>query len=374
MSTSIFKRLSAVLSVALIVAGSSSRADVADEGWGDMGYSKASAEVEAIPSSIDGDKVEPSPEALRANSVTTTQSSAESGEQVIASEESAAPVVDNDVVDNGARPLDRDNEAAARAETQAKADARAKELNSKKIASKPAKNPATGRNEPRSFGNISTARNTYGVETEENPGVQFYVSPFGGVTSVMGNTTVDVNPKYALGAQAGLLLTSNFLLNLGFTYSEQSLSAPRINNTRGTIPATQDVFGLKSSHIEAGGRLFFLGREARIRPFFGGGFGWAKNYVNYNTANLQALGYQPQYVQDYTLSQFDGFGELGAEVAITRAIVATASFRLRGVLGVSTSADDAASAVNYDTAKIAAGSSLSRSASYTVGAGVGIYF
>jgi hypothetical protein len=77
------------------------------------------------------------------------------------------------------------------------------------------------------------------------------------------------------------------------------------------------------------------------------------------------------------INQFDGYGELGAEVAITRAFVIHGSFRFRGVLGMTSSVNSSeatASGEGFDNDKLAVGNSIGRNASYTVGAGLGLYF
>jgi hypothetical protein len=343
---------------------------LADEGWGDLGYSKTEAQVEAIPNSLDLESVgsgespvEPSPEALAASGVTSAS--------IVTSENltEASAVSNSDSV--AVSQVLPDHEALARQETLE----RSQQGLNKGSNREPKKSREEGRpsGSSRTFGNISTLKNSHGVMTQEAPPVQFYIAPFGGVSTIVGNTTVDASSRFAVGGQAGFLLSSNFLLNIAYTYSEHSLSGPRTGNTI-VFGAPQDVYRLKTNHLELGGRLFFLGRESRVRPFFGGGMGWGKSYLNYSTANLQALGYQPGFVKDFTLNQFDAFGELGAEVAITRAISVHAAFRLRGVLGTTTSANSDLDAASYDAAKLAVGNSLRQTASYTLGAGLGIYF
>jgi hypothetical protein len=240
---------------------------------------------------------------------------------------------------------------------------------------KAAKAPTTAE-KPSSFDNISTVRNTYGVNTEEKASLKVYLAPFAGMSSLTGNTTADATPRYAAGANVGLLISSNMMLDASYTYSEQNLSNPRYNTTSGILLGTgvANVFGLKQNAFDAGVKLFFLGRESRFRPFFGGGMGYTKSYLNYTANYQQALGNQAQYLNDFVTNQITGFGEIGAEFAFTRSIVATAMFKLNGVFSSNTSASDASTTQNYDASKLEVGNSLSRTASYTVGAGVGIYF
>jgi outer membrane protein W len=230
--------------------------------------------------------------------------------------------------------------------------------------------PVEKRSSRSSVTNISTVRNTYGVMTEEKPGLKLYAAPFGGISSVVGNATADASARYALGATVGLLVSSNMMIEVGYTYSEQNLSNPRSSTLGAFVGAgTTDVFALKQNSFDAGVKLFFLGRESRFRPFFGGGMGYSKSYLNYTPNYQLVLGNQPQYASDFVTNQYTGFGEVGAEFAFTKAVVATAMFKLNGVLSSNTTNPNAT-----DSIKGTVGDSLSRTASYTVGAGVGIYF
>ena len=221
----------------------------------------------------------------------------------------------------------------------------------------------------RSATDISTVQNTYGVETQENAPVKFYAAPFAGMTSAFGNTTTNVTPGYAAGLGAGFLLSSSFMIDASFTHGEQNMSGPLNQTTSGVVPS--NVFNLKQNGFDAGARLFFLGRESRIRPFFGAGGAYVRSTLNYNSAFQTGT---PQALADFNLTQVNAYGELGAEVAITKSIVATAMFKVNGVMSSTTSAQDATTAANYTSDKVTVGNSLSQSATYTIGAGLGIYF
>jgi len=223
-----------------------------------------------------------------------------------------------------------------------------------------------------SFSNItkiSTAQNTFGVETVEKTGLKLYISPVAGLTSVMGNGTVDVIPQYAFGGRAGLLVSDNVMVEGGFTYSVMNTSTP-INLYMGGQPS--DVFALKQSVIDGGAKIFFLGREHRFRPFIGGGIAYANSSLNYTPAYSSFF---PSLTDDYKIKQLQGLGQVGAEIAITRGIVATAAFKLNGVLSTSTqSISNASTATGLEAGKVQAGDSLSHSATYTGTVGMGVYF
>lgn len=226
----------------------------------------------------------------------------------------------------------------------------------------------------KSLPSISTIRNSSGVMTEERSPLRIYVAPIGGIASVVGNDTADVSPQYALGGSLGLLVSNNMLIEANYLYNQQDFSNPRINTTSGIIlTGMGSAFTLKQSVFSGGAKLFVLGRESRIRPYLGGGIAYARGNLNYTSTYLQFLGGQSQYLTDFTLNQWDGYGELGAEIAITQKVVALMSFKLNGVLSSKTS-NDSQTNLSIDPSKSDVGNSLSRSASYLLGAGVGIYF
>ena len=215
---------------------------------------------------------------------------------------------------------------------------------------------------------ISTAQNTFGVETVEKPGLKLFLSPVAGLSSILGNGTVDVTPQYAFGGRAGLLISDNMMVEGGYTYSLINTSAP-INFLMGS--ASTNMFDLKQSSFDAGAKFFFLGRESRFRPFIGGGLAFSNSTLNFTQTYNSMLG----LTDDYKIKQFQGIGQLGAEIAITRGIVATAAFRFNGILSSSVqSIKNASTATGLEANKIQAGESLSRSASYTGSVGVGVYF
>ena len=298
----------------------------APESWGDLGYTHpASADVQVIPESA--------PEPV-ANAAVDTDA------REVPSTAEATQVV-------------KEEPSAPRAVTPADVNI-ASDLSSS----------SSSRSSSNSHSNISTVENTYGVMTEEKPPIQLFAAPFAGFTSSVGNTTVQTSPLYAAGATLGLLISGNIMINASFTHSEQGLSYPNLNAGFANTSVSTDVFRMKTNEFDAGARLFFLGRESKLRPFFGAGMGYGSVAINYDA--FQPIG---GMTSDYTINQFKGFGELGAEFAFTRAIVAMATFKLDGVLSNSSNAD-----ANTDQQKLIAGTSLSSTSTYTVGVGVGFYF
>ncbi len=231
------------------------------------------------------------------------------------------------------------------------------------------KPPVPSRPAANSITKISTQRNTYGVETVEKPGLKLFLSPIAGLTSVTGNETVNVAPQYTYGGRVGLLVSDNMMIESGYTHALMNTSVP-LNGISG-IPAS-DVFALKQNTVDAGAKFFFLGRESRFRPFVGGAFAYSTSTLNYTPAYAALMG----STNDFKMKQLQGMGQIGAEVAITRGIVATAAFKLNGILSNSGDNTDASILTpnSLENSKSQAGSSLSHSATYTASVGVGVYF
>ena len=155
-----------------------------------------------------------------------------------------------------------------------------------------------------------------------------------------------------------------------FTHAQTNFSNPAVNST-GVNMIGGNVYQLTQNMITGGGRFFVLGRESRIRPFIGGGVGYSSGTLDYTSTYTALLGNQSQYVNDLSVNEFLAYGEVGAEVAITKAIVASASFQVNGPLS---STVGGGSGANTDATRQNVANSISQTASYTVAAGVGFYF
>lgn len=215
---------------------------------------------------------------------------------------------------------------------------------------------------------ISTSKNTYGVETVENPGIKIYLSPYAGLTSLLGNTTVNVSPQYTFGGRLGFLISGNLMFDGGYSLSSINTSAP-ITYSLGYQP--DNVFELRQSTVDAGVKLFFLGRESRLRPFVGASLGLANSKFNYTNTYRMMMG----NLEDLQIKQFQAMGQLGAEFAITKALVATASFNVNGILSSSTKTTlNESTASGLEASRLQAGNSLSHSSSYMGSVGLGMYF
>jgi hypothetical protein len=105
-----------------------------------------------------------------------------------------------------------------------------------------------------------------------------------------------------------------------------------------------------------GGRVFPFGRTAGLEPFLSGGFHWI-------SGTLETPGYQSRW------EGREGFGGAGLWYSWERLLSAWLDFRFHSGDKGSDSNTVPGSPVAWDSAL-----NLSRSASWSVGAGVGIYF
>ena len=91
--------------------------------------------------------------------------------------------------------------------------------------------------------------------------------------------------------------------------------------------------------FDAGVKLYLLDRDSAVRPFIGGGGGYAKSYINYNSQiinNLNAMGLgNSNLASDYDVSQFLGYAEAGANVQMNKSISIGLMFRYYEVLSSS---------------------------------------
>jgi outer membrane protein W len=316
--------------VALAMISVKANAATAESEWGDMGY--------AHPAET---QVEPIPMAMTDAPAPANHARVENDNDEIASTISSAELMESEP--KAAAPLEE-------------------------VEVKPAK-------KSKSITDISTVQNTYGVETEERQSISVYAAPFAGVTSMVGNDAADSSPQYTAGGTVGLLISNNMLVDASFTHAETAFSNPRTNSAQNVyyVP-NANLMTMKQNSVSGGARFFILGRESRIRPFLGAGVSYTKGTLAYSGGYATAVANQSQFSKELDISEYQGFGELGAEVAITKNIAASVSFAMSGILSGSTSANDTVSANSYDPTRQDVANSVSRTASYCVAAGLGIYF
>jgi hypothetical protein len=221
------------------------------------------------------------------------------------------------------------------------------------------------------------SESTYGVETIESDPIQFYLAPSIGSAFLVGNHLVDSNSRPSLSVRGGVLLTEQILATIGFERRSTDLLNPRTQNPINFANALGSngsaLFNYEQTSLDVGVELFILGREKRFRPFIGGSMGYRSGNLNYSQAALAALGNASFFDANYSIKQVFGSAHLGAEFAITKAIVITTQFAFEGVFGA-TGSDNESGASKFDPTKAEVANSLSKSLAYSLTVGMGLYF
>jgi hypothetical protein len=346
----------ALIAIMVLSLGSMKFAHASDAGedWGNQGYTQPAPSVEAMPDSLNE---EMSSAETGASEVEATKAKPQMLASATSSAQMAAPEAPSSVTSesmstHSGAPEDRgDFNSEAKMEHYNPAD------DSSGVTTKTTSSHGAS--------NISSVKNTYGVMTEQNDAPKLYVAPYAGVDMFFGNQTVNTTPRYSAGASAGVLLSNFMIVNLSFTHSEQDVSNPIL--VVGQNPGVSNAFGSSQNSFDAGAKVFFLGRESRLRPFIGGGVGFSQIAITGNASYGLSS-------STYNINQVNAYGELGAEFAITRAIVANAEFKMDGVMSNSGSMDSSNSGNSNDANLATVGNSLSHAANYSFSAGLGFYF
>ncbi|NDG85772.1 MAG: hypothetical protein EBX52_12150 [Proteobacteria bacterium] len=209
-----------------------------------------------------------------------------------------------------------------------------------------------------------SVESTFGVLTEEEPGIRFYGAPVIGVQGWSGIPGYEGVPGACVGGEAGVLVSDRLLFDLIFTRGSETWVPLDFNRSSAGWEWQENRLGV-------GARLFVFGRDSSIRPYLGGGFGWSRGSIG-----LAVPVFQPQEgsLEELTFDRFSGFGELGAEMALGGGFVALVRFDLGGTLLSGGPRMPGGTRVGSASSSLGVGNSVSRSTTYLLGAGVGIYF
>ena len=161
---------------------------------------------------------------------------------------------------------------------------------------------------------------------------RFRLAPRIGMTSI-GSDFYDIKSSLSLGIGAEMDISDNFGINLAYTYSKFDIGLAAGNpfygyGTYGGYGGSQLQY--HQNLFELTGRLYLLPRESMFRAFVGGGIGYNTGYINYRSG----YAYYSQYNQtnDYTLSQFVGVLEAGADVKVASSVSIGALFKYNPIL------------------------------------------
>lgn len=173
------------------------------------------------------------------------------------------------------------------------------------------------------------------------------LQPRVGVGGINGNAGFEVRPRYSAGINASVASSNHVSFELGYTYSEYGLALASTNpfviqqqyyaNQYGYAQPTYEAQAMKQNVVDAGLKLHFLGPEAKLRPFIGGGAAWSKSFINYDQRILAYFNQSPDpairaMASDYELNSYLGSLSTGLDVKLAKNISVGAVFKYYGVL------------------------------------------
>jgi hypothetical protein len=167
------------------------------------------------------------------------------------------------------------------------------------------------------------------------------LTPRAGVSSMRSpDANVLVRGRYSAGLSLGIEASESMTFELGYQFSEYGISLqPTYGFSWNSPTGTYESRALRQNLVDAGLKFYLLGSRSRLRPFVGGGGGWQRSFVNYDSryrALVQA--YSPTVgVQDYEASSFVGQINTGMDVRISKSVSVGAQFRYNRVLGSNSS-------------------------------------
>jgi outer membrane protein W len=165
---------------------------------------------------------------------------------------------------------------------------------------------------------------------------EFYVSPRAGTSMMNVNSAFTVSGHFSLGVAGGVAISDNLAFELGYTYSEYGIGYGNAITNLYAAGTQFDAYTLKQNVIDANLKLYFLGRESKLRPFITGGFGYAIGYLNY-PSNVQSINQglgSSAMAQDYKSNAYLGSIGAGLDVKVNKTISIGAQFKYYTVLSV----------------------------------------
>jgi hypothetical protein len=175
------------------------------------------------------------------------------------------------------------------------------------------------------------------LTTDENK-VVLSISPRAGLSGFGGSTGMDIKGRYSGGIGAGVGVSDNLTFEIGYMYSEYGVASANpllssgIYYPYGTNVASE-TYAMKQNVGDAGLKLFFLGPDAKLRPFIGGGAAYSKSFINFDGRILavqRQMGLNP--AADYEVQSFLGYLSAGFDVRVSKNISIGTMFKYYTVL------------------------------------------
>lgn len=177
----------------------------------------------------------------------------------------------------------------------------------------------------------STANASAVVSGGENKPSQFYISPRAGVSSMSVNsslTGVSASGLYSLGIAAGVVVSDNMALELGYTNSQYGISLAQMYE----MPGQQYAYQLSQNVIDALLKFYVLGPDSKLRPYIGAGAGYSMGSLNYPSQITSYYGANSMALPSSNTNAFLGELEVGMDIQVSKTVSVGPMFKYMDVL------------------------------------------
>jgi opacity protein-like surface antigen len=140
------------------------------------------------------------------------------------------------------------------------------------------------------------------------------IIPKAGISTI-SNSAYNITPKFMTGVGLGLDVSDHVAVEFGYAYSENGV---RLDSVYGGFQPRNELL-FKNNTFDLGMKLYFSGRDSKVRPFIGGGGAYSTGNVNYDQQQQASYGYLYQSyanTSDYTLNQFQAMAQAGIDLKV----------------------------------------------------------
>ena len=153
------------------------------------------------------------------------------------------------------------------------------------------------------------------------------IAPRFGFASI-ANSDFQFSPKFSLGLGLGFDVSENIGLEFGYTYAETGVSYQNNIYQNQYGYGNGEELSYKQHIFDAILKLYFLDTSSRVRPYVGGGAGYAMGSLNYSD-RIQQINklYGGVNSQDYELKSFLGILTAGLDLKVAENVSIGAAYK-----------------------------------------------